>query len=154
MKRYTPLAHFGVGMGLAMGPLGGWFAVSPSFENLAPPLLLSLFTLFWVAGFDIIYSTLDEEFDRKENLSSFPARFGIKIALRYSALFHAVAFAFLAALFWYSVFSLLALPLLLLTGYLLFLEQKKAEQVELAFFKINAVAGFAVLCMVIVGVWA
>jgi 4-hydroxybenzoate polyprenyltransferase len=154
MKRYTPLAHFGVGLGLAMGPLGGWFAVSPSFENLAPPLLLSLFTLFWVAGFDIIYATLDEQFDRAKNLYSFPSRFGTKVALRFSAVFHAVAFVFLAALFWYSVFSLLALPLLMLTGYLLFLEQKKAEHVELAFFKINAVAGFAVLCMVIVGVWA
>jgi 4-hydroxybenzoate polyprenyltransferase len=154
MKRYTPLAHFGVGLGLAMGPLGGWFAVSPSFENLAPPLLLSLFTLFWVAGFDIIYATLDEQFDREKNLYSFPSRFGTRVALRFSAVFHAVAFAFLAALFWYSVFSLLALPLLMLTGYLLFLEQKKAEHVELAFFKINAVAGFAVLCMVIVGVWA
>jgi 4-hydroxybenzoate polyprenyltransferase len=76
------------------------------------------------------------------------------VALRFSAVFHAVAFGFLAVLFWYSVFSLLALPLLMLTGYLLFLEQKKAEHVELAFFKINAVAGFAVLCMVIVGVWA
>jgi 4-hydroxybenzoate polyprenyltransferase len=154
MKRYTPLAHFGVGLGLAMGPLGGWFAVSPSFENLAPPLLLSLFTLFWVAGFDIIYATLDEQFDRAKNLYSFPSRFGTRVALRFSAVFHAVAFVFLAALFWYSVFSLLALPLLMLTGYLLFLEQKKAEHVELAFFKINAVAGFAVLCMVIVGVWA
>jgi len=154
MKRFTPLAHFGVGLGLAMGPLGGWFAVSPTFVNLAPPLLLSLFTLFWVAGFDIIYSTLDEQFDRRENLYSFPSRFGTKVALRFSALFHAIAFAFLAVLFWYSVFSLLALPLLLLTGYLLFLEQKKAEHVELAFFKINAVAGFAVLCMIIVGVWA
>jgi 4-hydroxybenzoate polyprenyltransferase len=153
MKRYTPLAHFGVGLGLAMGPLGGWFAVSPSFDNLAPPFLLSLFTLFWVTGFDIIYATLDEHFDRRENLYSFPSRFGTRTALRFSAAFHAIAFAFLAVLFWYSVFSLLALPLLLLTGYLLFLEQRKAEQVELAFLKINAAAGFVVLCMVIVGVW-
>ena len=38
MKRYTPVAHFGVGMGLAMGPLGGWFAVSPSFQDLFAPL--------------------------------------------------------------------------------------------------------------------
>lgn len=153
MKRYTPLAHFGVGMGLAMGPLGGWFAISPSFENLLAPALLSLFTLFWVAGFDIIYSTLDEEFDKKASLYSFPSRFGRARALRYSGYFHAVAFALLVGLFFYSVFSLLALPLLLLTGYLLYLEQKKAEDVELAFFKINAVAGFAVFTMVLVGVY-
>lgn len=153
MKRYTPLAHFGVGLGLAMGPLGGWFAVSPSFENLLAPALLSLFTLLWVAGFDIIYATLDEEFDRKESLFSFPARFGRERALRYSGYLHLVAFGILVVLFFYSVFSLLALPLLLLTGYLLYLEQKKAEDVELAFFKINAVAGFCVFTMILVGVY-
>jgi 4-hydroxybenzoate polyprenyltransferase len=48
---------------------------------------------------------------------------------------------------------LLALPFLLLTGYLLYLEQKKAENVELAFFRINAVAGFMVFVMVAVGVF-
>lgn len=154
MKRYTPLAHFGVGLGLAMGPLGGWFAVSPSLENLLPPALLSLFTLFWVAGFDIIYATLDEEFDRKASLYSFPARFGRERALRYSAWLHAAAFLLLAVLFLVSLRSLLALPLLLLTGYLLYLEQRKADDVELAFFRINAVAGFAVFAMVLVGVWA
>jgi 4-hydroxybenzoate polyprenyltransferase len=153
MKRYSPLAHFGVGLGLAMGPLGGWFAVSPSFENLLPPALLSVFTLFWVAGFDIIYSTLDENFDREESLYSFPALFGRRTALRFSALFHLVAFGVLVALFFTSVFSLLALPLLLLTGCLLYLEQRKAEDVELAFFRINSVAGFVVLCMVLIGVY-
>lgn len=154
MKRYTPLAHFGVGLGLAMGPLGGWFAMSPSFEHLLAPALLSLFTLLWVAGFDIIYATLDEEFDRKESLYSFPSRFGKERALQFSALLHGAAFLLLIALFFYSIFSLLALPLLLLTGYLLYLEQKKADDVELAFFKINAVAGFAVFAMVVVGIWA
>ena len=151
MKRYTPLAHFGVGLGLAMGPLGGWFAVSPSLDHLLVPVLLSLFTLFWVAGFDIIYATLDEDFDRRESLFSFPARFGRDRALRASAYLHVIAFLLLAALFVYSVLSLVALPLLLLTGYLLYLEQKKADDVHLAFFKINAVAGFVVFTMVVVG---
>jgi 4-hydroxybenzoate polyprenyltransferase len=152
MKRYTPLAHFGVGLGLAMGPLGGWFAVSPSLENLLPPALLSAFTLFWVAGFDIIYSTLDEDFDRKESLHSFPSRFGRERALRYSAWFHVVAFVLLAMLFFVSPLSLVALPLLAATGFLLYLEQRKAEEVELAFFRINAVAGFCVFGMVLLGV--
>ncbi len=136
-----------------MGPLGGWFAMKGSFDQILTPILLSLFTLFWVAGFDIIYSTLDEEFDRKESLFSFPARFGKIRALRFSACFHAVAFGLLALLFLYSLGSLIALPLLLLTGYLLYLEQKKANDVEMAFFKINAVAGFCVFLMIVVGVW-
>lgn len=154
MKRYTPMAHFGVGLGLAMGPLGGWFAVSPSFSDLVEPALLSLFTLFWVAGFDIIYATLDEEFDRSASLFSFPSRFGKTKALQFSAALHVVAFLILAALFFYSILSLAALPLLLITGFLLYLEQKKAEDVELAFFKINAVAGLCVFSMFAVGLYA
>jgi 4-hydroxybenzoate polyprenyltransferase len=148
------MAHFGVGMGLAMGPLGGWFAVSPSLEDLLAPALLCLFTLFWVAGFDVIYATLDEVFDRKASLYSFPARFGRSRALWYSGVFHLVAFSFLAALFFLSPLSLIALPLLLLTGALLYLEQKKAGDVHLAFFKINAVAGLSVFAMVAVGIYA
>jgi 4-hydroxybenzoate polyprenyltransferase len=152
MKRFTPLAHFGVGLGLAMGPLGGWFAVSPSFAQIVTPGLLSLFTLLWVAGFDIIYATLDEAFDKKESLFSFPSRFGKERALRYSGYLHAAAFIVLAALFAQAGLTLWAVPLLLVTGVLLYTEQRMAEDVELAFFKINAVAGFAVLAMVLVGV--
>ncbi len=153
MKRYTPLAHFGVGLGLSMGSLGGWFAVSSSFDDLLAPALLSLFTLFWVAGFDIIYATLDEEFDRKESLYSFPSRFGKERALKYSGYLHIIAFVFLVLLFAHSIRSLAALPLLLLVGYLLYLEQKKAEDVQLAFFRINAIAGVCVFAMVLVGVF-
>ena len=152
MKRFTPMAHFGVGLGLAMGPLGGWFAVSPSFDTILSPALLSLFTMLWVAGFDVIYATLDEEFDKKASLFSFPSRFGKERALRYSGYLHAAAFVVLSALFVQAELSKWAFPLLLVTGVLLYTEQKKAEDVELAFFKINAVAGFAVLAMVLVGV--
>src|SRR3990167_6148608 len=64
MKRFTPLCHFGVGLGLALGPLGGWVAVTCSLSGIFPGVMLSLFTFFWVSGFDIIYATLDEESDR------------------------------------------------------------------------------------------
>jgi 4-hydroxybenzoate polyprenyltransferase len=153
MKRFTPLAHFGVGLGLAMAPLGGWFAVQQSFENIAPAALLSLFTLFWVAGFDVIYSTLDELFDRQEQLYSFSSRFGRAKALKISAMLHAAAFGCLTALFVVYLQGLAALPFLLASGYLLYLEQKKSDDVELAFFKINTVVGFAVLGMVVAGVF-
>jgi len=153
MKRFTALAHFGVGLGLAMAPLGGWFAVQQSFENILPGLLLSLFTLFWVTGFDIIYSTLDELFDRTENLYSFTSRYGRTKALRISALLHIAAFGALALLFIFYIKALAAVPLLMVSGFLLYLEHKKAEDVELAFFKINAMLGFVILGMIVVGVY-
>ena len=153
MKRFTAMAHFGVGMGLAMAPLGGWFAVQQSLNNILPALLLSLFTLFWVTGFDIIYSTLDEMFDREEHLYSFTSRYGRTQALRISALLHVLAFCTLALLFVLYIRALAALPLLMISGFLLYLEQRKAGDVELAFFKINAVLGFVILGMIVVGVY-
>jgi 4-hydroxybenzoate polyprenyltransferase len=153
MKRFTALAHFGVGLGLAMAPLGGWFAVERSFQNILPGALLSLFTLFWVTGFDIIYSTLDELFDREEQLFSFTSRYGRTTALRISAVLHFLAFGSLALLFLLHIRAFAALPLLMLSGYLLYLEHKKAGDVELAFFKINAVLGFVILGMIVVGVY-
>jgi 4-hydroxybenzoate polyprenyltransferase len=152
LKRFTPLAHFGVGLGLAMGPLGGFFAVTGSFERFGEALLLPLFNLFWATGFDIIYSTLDEEFDKKAGLFSFPSRFGKKRALQISGALHILAFVTLIALTYFSLHALVAFPFLLLSGFLLWLEQHKAEDVELAFFKINIVVGFSILVMILVSI--
>ncbi len=152
LKRFTPMAHFGVGMGLAMGPLGGFFAVTGSLERFGEALLLPLFNLFWATGFDIIYSTLDEEFDKKAGLFSFPSRFGKKRALQISGALHILAFITLIALVYFSLHALIALPFLFLSGFLLWLEQHKAEDVELAFFKINIVVGFSILVMILVSI--
>lgn len=152
MKRFTPLAHFGVGLGLATAPLAGWVAVTQSLDNLMPGFILGLFTLLWVAGFDIIYATLDEQFDRQANLYSLPAVFGRKRALAISGLLHVLAFLVLLAIFMLYLRTLAAAPLLAGAGFLLYLEHAKANDVEVAFFKINAVLGFVVFAMVIVGV--
>jgi 4-hydroxybenzoate polyprenyltransferase len=153
MKRFTPFCHFGVGLGLSLAPLGGWFAIHPTLIGILPGALLALFTFFWVSGFDVIYSTLDELFDRRENLYSFTSHYGKARALRYSGYLHFLAFICLGFLFALYIKAVLALPFLLLTGVLLFMENKKAEDVELAFFKINAFLGFSVLGMVVMGVF-
>jgi len=152
MKRFTSLSHFGVGASLSLGPLGAFFAVRPNIDGTLPALLLSIFTFFWASGFDIIYSTADEAFDKREGLFSLPSRLGSKMALRWSGMIHFIAFLILAAVY-YVAFrgSITAAVLLLIAGLLLYLEQKKASDVELAFFKINAVLGFVVLIFIIVG---
>jgi len=150
LKRFTHFAHFGVGIGLACAPLGGWFAVTNSFEGILPGALITLFTLFWGTGFDIIYSTLDEDFDRSHNLHSFPVKFGKRKALLYSMMLHFVSFVFLAGLHFYSSFNAFTFVFLIAIAVLLFFEHKYAEKnVELAFFKINSFVGFAVFFMII-----
>ncbi len=152
MKRFTSLAHFGLGASLALGPLGAYFAVRPTTEGALPAFLLALFTWLWASGFDIIYSTADEAFDKKEGLFSLPARVGSKRALQWSAYIHFASFFVLVAVYLVAFRgSLLAGALLLIAGILLYLEQKKSTDIELAFFKINAVLGFVVLLFVIVG---
>jgi len=151
MKRFTAFAHFGVGLGMSMAPLGGYFAASPSFDNILPAALLCLFTIFWGAGFDIIYATLDEEFDRRERLYSFVSRFGKRNALIWSSLFHGIAFSCLSFLFFTTVRTWYAAPFLLLTGVLLWIEQRKASNIELSFFRINAGLGFVVFAMIVTG---
>jgi 4-hydroxybenzoate polyprenyltransferase len=150
LKRFTHFAHFGVGLGLSMGPLGGWFAVKNSFENITPGALLSLFTLFWATSFDIIYSTLDEEFDSLNNLNSFPVKFGKKKALFYSIILHIISYVFLLALFISQTRNILSFIFLVLVAVIYYFEHKYAEKdVELAFFKLNAVVSFVIFLMVI-----
>jgi 4-hydroxybenzoate polyprenyltransferase len=148
LKRFTPLAHFGVGLGLAMGPLGGWFAVTGSLHNFDIAIILPLFNLFWATGFDIIYSTLDENFDRAASLYSFPSRFGKKTALKISGALHILAFLMLMLLLLHTTRALIAIPFLVLSGTLLYMEQKKSDDVELAFFKINIAVGFTIFLMI------
>jgi len=153
MKRFTSLCHFGVGLGLSLAPLGGWIAVRCSLNDLFPPILLSLFTFFWVSGFDIIYATLDEEFDLQSGIFSLTSRFGREKSLFISAILHLFAFIALVLLYFTEFRSIYAIVFLIISGLLLFLEHKKSSDVDLAFFKVNAVLGFVVFFFVLSGIY-
>jgi 4-hydroxybenzoate polyprenyltransferase len=94
-KRFTALSHLVLGLCLALAPVGAWIAVRGSVELL--PILLGFAVLFWTAGFDVIYSLQDEEFDRRAGLRSIPARLGAARALVISALLHVAMVVLLAA---------------------------------------------------------
>jgi len=96
-KRFTALSHLVLGLSLAIAPVGAWIAVTGAFALL--PVVLALAVVFWVAGFDVVYSLQDEAFDREQGLKSLPARLGNRRALLASALFHAAALAILFGAF-------------------------------------------------------
>ena len=153
LKRITPWCHLGVGLGLAMAPLGGWFAARLSFADPLPALLLAGFTLAWVAGFDVIYATLDEAFDRRAGVRSLPAEHGRARALAIARGLHALAWLCLAALVAWRLAWLPAAPFVVAVGALLAWEHAKADDIDLAFFRINVWVGFAALAAVAAGVW-
>ena len=88
-KRFTPLCHLVLGIGLSLAPIGAYLAVTGSFALL--PVLFSLAVIFWVSGFDIIYAMQDVEFDRSQKLYSIPAWLGKGRSLRVSELFHVLS---------------------------------------------------------------
>jgi 4-hydroxybenzoate polyprenyltransferase len=97
IKRFSWTTHIFLGVTLACAPAGGFIGVTAKLPNLVC-LLLCCFVIFWVAGFDILYSIQDAEFDREHNLYSIPQRFGVKRALHISLASHIVSGLFLVLL--------------------------------------------------------
>jgi len=94
LKRFTFLSHFVLGISLGLAPLGAWIAVT----NMFPPFgifALGLAVALWTAGFDIIYSCQDYNFDKQEGLHSAPVQFGIDAALGLTKMLHILTVVFL-----------------------------------------------------------
>jgi 4-hydroxybenzoate polyprenyltransferase len=94
LKRYTPLCHLWLGAVDGLAPVGGWVAVTGHFDPAA--WLLGAAVACWIAGFDIIYATMDIEVDRAQGLHSIPADYGVGVALRVSRALHALSVVALA----------------------------------------------------------
>lgn len=85
-KRFTSFSHMVLGFCLGIAPAAAWIAVRGSLD---PRILwLTAAVTLWTAGFDIIYSCQDYEFDSNAGLFSLPKRLGIAGALWISRLFH------------------------------------------------------------------
>jgi 4-hydroxybenzoate polyprenyltransferase len=104
-KRFTWASHGFLGVALGTAPVGAWLAVTGSFDSWVPMVLGSAVGL-WVAGFDLVYALQDREFDRREGLFSFPAKYGERAALQMATGLHVAAavmlglFGWLAGLGW------------------------------------------------------
>ncbi len=93
-KRFSSMAHYALGLALALAPIGAWIAAADTIDWRIISLGAALF--FHIAGFDIIYALQDMEFDKSHGLHSIPARFGKKNSLIFAGLSFFVACAFFA----------------------------------------------------------
>ncbi len=95
-KRFTTFSHLVLGLSLGIAPAAAWIAVRGSLD---PRILwLTAAVMFWTAGFDVIYSCQDYDFDCQEGLWSVPRVLGIAAALRLARLLHLLMVASLLAL--------------------------------------------------------
>jgi 4-hydroxybenzoate polyprenyltransferase len=139
-KRFTSLSHLILGFALGIAPAAAWIAVTGLLD---PRILwLTAAVTFWTAGFDVIYSCQDYEFDQREGLFSLPLRFGMDGALWIARLFHVamiVCLVLLSASFglrWLSWTGISAIILLLLYEHSL-VRADDLSRVNAAFFTVN-----------------
>lgn len=151
-KRFTPLCHLILGLGLSLAPIGAYLAVTGVFHWL--PVLFSLAVLFWVSGFDIIYALQDVEFDRSQNLYSIPAWLGKEKALRVSELLHLLSAAAVVAAGRFGDFGVLYwIGVLIFIGCLVYqhsiVKPTDLRRVNIAFMKTNGIASVVFAVFVI-----
>lgn len=143
-KRFSAFSHYILGMALSIAPTGAYIAVTGTFH--IAPVILSVLVLFWVSGFDIIYSLGDEEFDKENSLHSIPQLVGTKKALIISSASHALVIPLLF-LFYFAVTNLgiiyivgaIIFSLLLLWQHLI-ISAKDLSRINAAFFTANGIA--------------
>jgi len=139
-KRFTAFSHLILGFALGIAPAAAWIAVTGTLD--ARILWLTAAVTFWTAGFDVIYSCQDYEFDRAEGLFSLPRRFGMAGALWIARIFHVVmvvCLVLLSASFglgWLSWTGISAIVLLLLYEHSL-VRADDLSRVNAAFFTVN-----------------
>ncbi|MEU1076800.1 MULTISPECIES: menaquinone biosynthesis prenyltransferase MqnP [unclassified Streptomyces] len=97
-KRFTNFPQAILGLAQAMGPVGGWLAITGEWSWHA--VVLGLAVGVWIGGFDLIYACQDVESDRECGVLSVPARFGVPNAIRGARACHAVTTALLV---WYAL---------------------------------------------------
>ncbi len=155
-KRFTPLCHLVLGVGLSLAPIGAYLAVTGQFALL--PILFSMAVVFWVGGFDIIYSLQDEEFDKSQKLFSMPSWLGKKGALRVSEVLHLLSAACVIIagitggfnfLYWIGIAVFIGM---LIYQHLL-VKPNDLSKVNLAFMTTNGIASVVFASFVLMDIW-
>ena len=154
-KRFTWLSHWMLGLADGIAPVGGWIAVRGDIG--AEAIVLALVVMFWIAGFDVLYSLQDLGFDRKRGLHSVPARFGTQRALQVARGSHAMTVVVLIVL---GLIAPLAWPYWVgvgLIGALLIYEhallRNDLSRLNIAFFNMNGYVAVTALVFTVAGVW-
>lgn len=155
-KRFTALCHLVLGLGLSLAPIGAYLAVANRFDLL--PVLFSFAVLFWVSGFDIIYSLQDEEFDKSQNLHSIPAALGKKKALRVSEILHLLSALIVIIAGIYGAFGLFYwMGVAVFVGMLIYqhsiVKPNDLSRVNIAFMTANGIASVVFAVFVIADIF-
>ena len=109
--------------------------------------------MFWVAGFDLLYSLQDIEVDKKLGLHSVPSVFGVEKTMLFSKVFHALTVIFWLLFVIYSnssYFAYLAVIIsTLMLSYEHYLVNKDFKKIDRAFFTVNGYLGIVFFLLIV-----
>ncbi|MCW8895703.1 MAG: 4-hydroxybenzoate polyprenyltransferase [Sulfurimonas sp.] len=150
-KRFSSLAHVVLGISLGLAPIAGVVAV---LAEITPwSVMLSLGVIFWVAGFDLLYSLQDMEFDKEKGLHSIPSKYGHEATLLLSALFHVLTIVFWGMFAWTAELGSFAYFAVILSAIMLsyehYLVRKDFTKIDKAFFTVNGYLGIAFFILIV-----
>jgi len=150
-KRFSSLAHIILGISLGLAPIAGAIAVLESIPLWS--IYLSLGVVFWVAGFDLLYSLQDIDFDKKEGLFSIPSVYGFKKTMFISKIFHSLTILFwflfvIEANLGFFLFIAIFVSAIMLT-YEHYLVNKDFKKIDKAFFTVNGYLGIVFFIFVV-----
>lgn len=143
LKRFTWLCHFGIGLCLALAPLGAFVATADHLNFSAAILWFSGFVFFWLSGADIIYAMLDIESDRANGIYSLPAKLGATGAQKVAIGVHLCSLACLVTLMVMTHAGPMAMGLFAVTLGLFVLMHLPTIPIGRRFFPISSLAGVA-----------
>lgn len=155
-KRFTPLCHLVLGLGLGLAPVGAYLVVTGVFHIV--PIFYGIAVLCWVSGFDIIYALQDEDFDRQHNLRSIPVLLGTRGAIRLSEILHVISAIFVMLpliyfdLGWPYYLGILSYVGLLIYQHRLF-TPTDLSRVDRAFMTTNGVASVVFAVFFLLAIW-
>ena len=151
-KRFSYLAHIILGISLALAPIAGVVAISETIPFWS--IALSIGVMFWVAGFDLLYSLQDIDVDKELGLHSIPSKFGAEKTMKISKIFHMLTIAFwllFAITSGSSYFAYLAVIIsALMLSYEHYLVNKDFRKIDRAFFTVNGYLGIIFLILIII----
>ena len=150
-KRFSALAHLILGVSLGLAPIAGVVAVSQTITLWS--LFLAVGVLFWVAGFDLLYSLQDIDVDKKLGLHSIPSKYGAEKTMLFSKIMHSLTILFWG-LFVYSAdlgfFGYIAIIVsIIMLTYEHILVSKDFRKIDKAFFTVNGYLGIVFLILVV-----
>ena len=149
-KRFSPYAHLVLGVSLGLAPIAGVVAVQEGIPMWA--VLLSIGVMYWVAGFDLLYSLQDMDYDKANGLFSIPSRFGKDATFFISRLFHAQTILFWLLFVISANLGLFAYVGVLISAIVLFFEHrivlKDFSKIDRAFFTLNGYLGIIFFALI------